>query len=71
MGTLLPSCVEVREPIELFFGVVRVVGPGIGVLDGGQHAASKMVVSGCGGFFPIRFNDVLLSRKVLDSCVKS
>ena len=34
MGTLLISCVEVHELIELSLGVVSVVGPGIGVLDG-------------------------------------
>jgi len=30
MGTLLHSSVEVCEPIELLFGVVTVVSPGIG-----------------------------------------
>jgi len=35
MGALLHSCVEVREPIELSFEVMSVVGPNIGVLDGG------------------------------------
>jgi len=34
MGALLHSCVEVRELIELSFGVVSVIGPGIGVLNG-------------------------------------
>jgi len=45
MGTLLHSCVTVYEPIELLFVVVSVVGPGIGVFDGGRCAAS-----GRGGF---------------------
>jgi len=36
MGTLLHSYVEVREPIELSFGVVSGVGRGMGVLDGVQ-----------------------------------
>jgi len=27
------SCAEMREPIELTFGVVSRVGPGVGVLD--------------------------------------
>jgi len=35
MGNLLYSCMEVHELIELSFGVVSVVGPGIGVLDEG------------------------------------
>jgi len=34
MGTLLRSCGEVRTAIELSFGVVSGVGPGIDVLDG-------------------------------------
>jgi len=34
MGSLLRSCAEVREPIELSFGVVSGVGPGLHVLDG-------------------------------------
>jgi len=39
MGNLLQSCAEVREQIELSFGVVSGIGPGNGVLDGGPHAA--------------------------------
>ena len=35
MGNLLHSCVEVHEPIELSFGVLSVVSPSTGVLDGG------------------------------------
>ena len=46
MGTLLHSCVEMREPIELSFGVVSGVGPGIDVLDGGQRASRGRAVSG-------------------------
>jgi len=34
MGTLLHSCVEVHEPIELSFGMVSGVGLGIDVLHG-------------------------------------
>ena len=33
MGTLLHSCVEVCEPIELSLRVVSVVGRGVGVLN--------------------------------------
>jgi len=40
MGNLLRSCAEVREPIELSFGVVSGVGPGIHVLDG-VHVSQK------------------------------
>jgi len=39
MGPLLRSCAEVRAAIELSFGMVSGVGPGIGVLDGGPHAS--------------------------------
>jgi len=48
---LLHSCVEVSEPIEQSFGALRVVGPGIGVLDGGQHAARGR--EGFGKFIPL------------------
>ena len=34
MGNLLHRCVEMRRAIELSFGVVSGVGPGIHVLDG-------------------------------------
>ena len=44
MGTLLRSCVKVCKAIELSFGAVSVVGPGIHVLDGGPHASTG---SGC------------------------
>ena len=40
MGTLLRRCVEVHIAIELSFGVVSGVGPGIHVLDGGPHAST-------------------------------
>jgi len=43
MGTLLHSCAKVREIIELLFGVVSVVGPGIGV----------NVLQGEGGFWEV------------------
>jgi len=46
MGTLLHSCVEVHEPINLSFGMVSGVGPGIDVLDGGPRALREGVVSG-------------------------
>jgi len=71
MGTLLHSCVEVRKLIKLSFGVVIVVGLGIGVLDKGRRAARGRGFWGFAEFFPIRFNGALLSRNVLDSCVKS
>jgi len=39
MGTLLHRCVEVRAAIELLFGTVSGVGPGIHVLDGSPRAS--------------------------------
>jgi len=46
MGTLLRRCVEVRRAIELSFGVVSGVSPGIHVLDGSPHASREGAVSG-------------------------
>ena len=45
MGTSRRTCAKVREPSELRFGVVRGVGRGIAVLDGGPRRAR-----GRGGF---------------------
>ena len=39
MRPLLHSCVEVCELIELSFGVLSGVGPGIDVLGGGPRAS--------------------------------
>jgi len=43
MWTLLRRCAEVREPIELSFGAVSGVGPGIhvGLLDGSSRAQKE------------------------------
>ena len=38
-GSLLRRCVEVRRAIELSFGVVSGVAPGIDVLDGSPRAS--------------------------------
>jgi len=38
MGTLLHRCVEVRKAIELSFGMMSRVGPGIHVLNGSPRA---------------------------------
>ena len=52
MGTLLRRCVIVRIAIELSFGVVSGVGPGIHVLDGSPRASRAR---GClwHGFWPV------------------
>ena len=53
-GTLLHSCVEVHEPIKLLFGMVSVVGPGIGVLDGvDMLQGERGVLVFSGSFRPI------------------
>jgi len=51
MGTLLHSCVEVREPIELSFGAVSGVTLDIDVLDGGPCASREGWI--LGSFAPI------------------
>ena len=71
MGILLRSCAEVRESIELSFGIVSVVGPGTGVLDWGRHGARGRGSGGFGEFSPINVIGALFSRNVLVSCVKS
>jgi len=40
-GALLRSCAEMHIAIELSFGVVSGVGPGIDVLDGGPRASRE------------------------------
>jgi len=73
MGTLLRCRVEVRIAIELSFGVVSGVGPGIHVLNGSPHATRGR---GCfwHGFWhflalsPYCFqwgNDVLIADRLL------
>jgi len=72
MGTLLRSCAEVCEPIELLFRKVSGVTPGIHVLDGDPRASR-----GTGGFWsclshwPNGFNGVFCNRNAFNSCVKS
>jgi len=75
MGPLLRSCVEVREPIELSFGLVSGVTLGIDVLDGGPHASRGR---GCFWDFWHLSPFVLMERmtycslrNVFDLCVKS
>jgi len=75
VGTLLCSCAEMCEPIELSFDMVSGVGPGIYVLDGGSHAPKGR---GCFGIFqhlcPIGFNgqnDLFSHRNVFDSYMKN
>jgi len=46
MRPLLHSCVEVHEPIELSFGEVSGVGPGIDVWTGVHVAQGRGVVLG-------------------------
>ena len=43
MGPLLCSCVEVREAIELSFGVVSGVGSAIDLGDGGPRGLGEWV----------------------------
>ena len=50
MGTLRRACATVPQPSELRFGVVRAVGSGIAVSDGGPHSARRR--AGFGVFVP-------------------
>jgi len=45
VGPLLRSCAEVHKPIELSFGVVSGVGPGIDVLHGVHVPHEERAVS--------------------------
>jgi len=66
-GILLHSCVEVREPIELSFGVVSVVGPGAGVSDGSRRATRGMRGF---GRFPGVFSLICLNGTLLSTCIR-
>ena len=46
MGTLRRTCATVPQPSKLRFGVVRAVGRGIAVLDGGPRRAREEEVWG-------------------------
>ena len=61
MGTLLHSCVEVHEKIELSFGLLSGVGGEMGVLDGGSHAPTGK--ERFQSFCPIGFNGVFFIQK--------
>ena len=69
MEPLLHSCAEVRIAIELSFGVVSRVGPGIDVLDGVHVLKGKGLFLGFFGICaPIGLNgqnDVLFTQKCI------
>jgi len=70
MGPLLHSCAEVRTAIELAFGMVSGVGPGIDVLDWVHVPQGRGLFW---GFFGICVPIGLNGRNgvnVFDSCVK-
>ena len=54
MGTLRRTCATMPQPSELRFRVVRAVGRGIAVLDGGPRRARGM---GGVGFFVLHFHN--------------
>ena len=64
MGPLFHSCVEVRELIELLFGLVSGVGPGINVWNGVHMAQGEVVDFGvvC-PHWPNGFNGLIISTK--------
>jgi len=67
MVNLLHSCTEMRAAIELSFGIVSGVTPGIHVLDGGRRASRRRVDFGvvC-PHWPIGFNGIFCNRNVFD-----
>jgi len=72
MGISLHSCVEVREPIEMSFGVVSGVGPSIKVLDRGSPALRRRVdFEVVCLHWPIGFNGVFVKINIIDSCGKN
>jgi len=81
MGTLLRRCVEVHTAIELSFGVVSGVGPGIHVLHGSPRASRGRSCCFWHGFwhffgvfvqyFTMEHTDTLTYRSIIDSCVKN
>jgi len=73
MGPLSHSCVEVHELIELSFGVVKLVGPGIDVKNGSPHSSRErvdFVVVVC-PHWPNGLNGLIFKINVFDSCMKS
>ena len=71
MGHLLHSYVEVHEPIELSFGVVSGVVPGIDVQNGVHMLyGERMDFSVICPHWPSGFSDVVSNRNLFDSCVK-
>jgi len=77
MGTLLHRCVELRKAIELSFGVVNGVGPGIHVLDGSPRVSRRRVCFWHGLWHFLASRHALVSigvmtlRNAFDSCMKS
>jgi len=64
-GTLMCSCAEVHEPIELSFGVVSGIGLGICILDGSTCLKER---GDFGGFSPIGLNGIFLTE-MYSTCV--
>jgi len=72
MGTLLHSCAEVHEPIELSFGLVSGVGQALMYSMEVHVAQGERVDFGVvSHHWPYGFNILILKRNVFDSCMKS
>ena len=64
--------IVVHEPIELSFGIVSGMGPGIDVRNGGPHGSrQKGVLWGCLPHWSNGFNGLIFKGNVFNSCVKS
>jgi len=73
---LLRRCVKVRIMIELSFGIMSGMGPGIHVLDEvhvpeGERAVSGMVSGSFRNFSPIVLNVWRTDRRSTRVCVRS
>jgi len=60
-----------RAAIQLSFGMVSGVTPGIHVLDGGPHASREGWILGRLPHRSSGFSGIFRNRNVFDSCVKS
>jgi len=68
----LYSCMEVCDPLELLFGMVSVVCPGIHILHGGPCGSREGADFGVDcPQWTSGFSGLIFKRNVFDSCVKS
>jgi len=69
MGTLLCSCVEVRELINLLLRMMSRVGQEMGVSD--ESLCDTWRRGGFGSFFPFGLKGIFFNRNVFDFCIRT